>query len=197
MMVEMQAKKTGRQILAAVLAGVMLSAAPAYAAQSQTTEKAGSAVSGTVKLQAEKEQTEGSQEMPGETDSEFSESEAESEIEATVDLDALKEAKNENGLKADDWLPIGSVVRTEGAVRKLMVIGRIVTTEEEDAVYDYVGVPYPEGVSGSDQMYFFNRDQIEELFFIGFQDSEALEFQSEVLDQLGELVIRNHEITEK
>ena len=99
MMVEMQAKKTGRQILAAVLAGVMLSAAPAYAAQSQATEKAGSAVSGTVKLQAEKEQTEGSQEMPGETDSEFSESEAESEIEATVDLDALKEAKNENGLK--------------------------------------------------------------------------------------------------
>ena len=96
-----------------------------------------------------------------------------------------------------NMLPIGSVVRTEGAVRKLMVIGRIVTTEEEDAVYDYVGVPYPEGVSGSDQMYFFNRDQIEELFFIGFQDSEALEFQSEVLDQLGELVIRNHEITEK
>lgn len=60
MMVEMQTKKTGRQILAAVLAGVMLSAAPAYAAQSQTTEKAGSAVSGTVQLQAEKEQTEGS-----------------------------------------------------------------------------------------------------------------------------------------
>ena len=61
-MIEMMVKKTGRQILAAVLAGVMLSAAPAYAAQSQTTEKASSAVSGTVKLQAEKEQTEGSQE---------------------------------------------------------------------------------------------------------------------------------------
>ena len=59
MMTEIQAKKTGRPILAAVLAGVMLSAAPAYAAQSQTTEKAGSAVSGTVQLQAEKEQTEG------------------------------------------------------------------------------------------------------------------------------------------
>ena len=38
-MIEMMAKKTGRQILAAVLAGVMLSAAPAYAAQSQATEK--------------------------------------------------------------------------------------------------------------------------------------------------------------
>ncbi len=54
-----------------------------------------------------------------------------------------------------------------------------------------------EGVSGSDQMYFFNRDQIEELFFIGFQDSEALEFQREVLDSLGELTVKNHEIIEK
>ncbi len=96
-----------------------------------------------------------------------------------------------------NMLPIGSVVRTEGAVRKLMVIGRIVTTEEEDAIYDYVGVPYPEGVSGSDRMFFFNRDQIEELYFVGFQDPEALEFQAEVLDTLGELTIRNHAIVEK
>ena len=97
----------------------------------------------------------------------------------------------------ENMFPIGSIVRTVDAVRKLMIIGRIVTTEEEDAIYDYVGVPYPEGVSGSDQMYFFNRDQIAEVFFIGFQDPEALAFQSEVLDQLGELTIENHRIIEK
>ena len=96
-----------------------------------------------------------------------------------------------------NMLPIGSVVRTEGAERRLMVIGRIVTTEEEDRIYDYVGVPYPEGVSGSDQMFFFDRGEIEELFFIGFQDTEGLEYQSEVLDKLGELAIENHRIVEK
>lgn len=96
-----------------------------------------------------------------------------------------------------NMLPIGSVVRPEGAERKLMIVGRIITTEEKDMIYDYVGVPYPEGVGASDQMYFFNRDQIEELLFIGFQDSEALEFQHEVLDNLSELTIENDAIVEK
>lgn len=96
-----------------------------------------------------------------------------------------------------NMLPIGSVVRVEGAVRKLMVIGRIATTAEEDVIFDYVAVPYPEGVSGSDNMYFFNREQIDELYFIGFQDQEAIEFQREVLDELGELTIENHSIVEK
>ena len=96
-----------------------------------------------------------------------------------------------------NMLPIGSVVRIEGAVRKLMVIGRIATTEDEDMIYDYIGTPYPEGVSASDEMFFFNRDQIEELFFIGFQDPEALAFQRDVLDELGELTVENHRIVEK
>ena len=96
-----------------------------------------------------------------------------------------------------NMLPIGSVVRTVDAERRLMVIGRIVTTEEKDVISDYVGTPYPEGVSGSDNFYFFNRDQIEELYFIGFQDQEALEFQSAVLDNIGELKIGENGIEEQ
>ncbi len=96
-----------------------------------------------------------------------------------------------------NMLPIGSIIRTEGAERKLMVIGRVVTTEENDMIYDYVGVPYPEGINDSDKMYFFNRDQIEELLFIGFQDQEALLFQSEVLDNIGELTIGANGLEEK
>ena len=96
-----------------------------------------------------------------------------------------------------NMLPIGSVVRTIGAERKLMVVGRIVTTEEKDKIFDYVVVPYPEGVGASDQMFFFDRDQIEELLFVGFQDPEALEFQREVLDNLKELTIIDDEIVEK
>ena len=96
-----------------------------------------------------------------------------------------------------NMLPIGSVIRIEGATRKLMVVGRIATTEEKDVIYDYVGVPYPEGIADTDQLFFFNRDQVEELLFIGFQDPEALEYQRDVLDNLGELTIENDEIVEK
>ncbi len=96
-----------------------------------------------------------------------------------------------------NMLPIGSVIRTEGAERKLMVIGRVVTTEENDMIFDYVGVPYPEGINDTDKLYFFNRDQIEQLLFIGFQDPEAIAFQREVLDNLGELEIGSDGLIEK
>lgn len=194
-MIEMMVKKTGRQILAAVLAGVMLSAAPAYAAQSQTTEKAGSAVSGTVQLQAEKEQTEGSQEMPGETDSVFSESEAESEIEATVDLDALKEAKNENGLKADDWLPIGSVVLLNGANKSLMVISRFVYNVDDGTYYEYCGCLYPEGISDS-EYYFFNHNEIGLVVQRGFEDEYEKLYRKTVLDGINVSLLNQKTETE-
>lgn len=194
-MIEMMVKKTGRQILAAVLAGVMLSAAPAYAAQSQTTEKASSAVSGTVKLQAEKEQTEGSQEMPGETDSVFSESEAESEIEATVDLDALKEAKNENGLKADYWLPIGSVVLLNGANKSLMVISRFVYNVDDGTYYEYCGCLYPEGISDS-EYYFFNHNEIGLVVQRGFEDEYEKLYRKTVLDGINVSLLNQKTETE-
>ena len=195
MMVEMQAKKTGRQILAAVLAGVMLSAAPAYAAQSQTTEKAGSAVSGTVQLQAEKEQTEGSQKMSGETEGEFSEPEAESEIEATVDLDALKEAKDENGLKADDWLPIGSVVLLNGANKSLMVISRFVYNVDDGTYYEYCGCLYPEGISDS-EYYFFSHDEIGLVVQWGFEDEYEKLYRKTVLDGINVSLLNQKTETE-
>ena len=195
MMVEMQTKKTGRQILAAVLAGVMLSAAPAYAAQSQTTEKAGSAVSGTVQLQAEKEQTEGSRKMSGETEGEFSEPEAESEIEATVDLDALKEAKDENGLKADDWLPIGSVVLLNGANKSLMVISRFVYNVDDGTYYEYCGCLYPEGISDS-EYYFFNHNEIGLVVQRGFEDEYEKLYRKTVLDGINVSLLNQKTETE-
>ena len=195
MMVEMQTKKTGRQILATVLAGVMLSAAPAYAAQSQTTEKAGSAVSGTVQLQAEKEQTEGSRKMSGETEGEFSEPEAESEIEATVDLDALKEAKDENGLKADDWLPIGSVVLLNGANKSLMVISRFVYNVDDGTYYEYCGCLYPEGISDS-EYYFFNHNEIGLVVQRGFEDEYEKLYRKTVLDGINVSLLNQKTETE-
>ena len=195
MMVEMQTKKTGRQILAAVLAGVMLSAAPAYEAQSPTTEKAGSAVSGTVQLQAEKEQTEGSRKMSGETEGEFSEPEAESEIEATVDLDALKEAKDENGLKADDWLPIGSVVLLNGANKSLMVISRFVYNVDDGTYYEYCGCLYPEGISDS-EYYFFNHNEIGLVVQRGFEDEYEKLYRKTVLDGINVSLLNQKTETE-
>ena len=46
-------------------------------------------------------------------------------------------------------------------------------------------------------MFFFNRDAIDRVFFLGFQDAEELAFRSEVLDRLGELEVRDGAIVPK
>lgn len=96
-----------------------------------------------------------------------------------------------------DLLPIGSVVLLKGGEKRVMICGRIITCGEKDDIFDYSACYYPEGIVGSDKMVFFNRGDIERVFFIGFQDSEALAFQANVLDKLGELEVRDGRIVNK
>lgn len=88
-----------------------------------------------------------------------------------------------------DLLPIGSIVKLRGGERRLMVCGRVVASGEANVIYDYVGCLYPQGVVNSSNMLFFNRDSIEEYYFIGFQDREEMEYRHGVLDALGELQV--------
>ena len=95
-----------------------------------------------------------------------------------------------------NMLPIGSVIRAEGGERYLMICGRIVCSEDSDTIYDYCGCLYPEGITGSDNMFFFNRDAIEQILFIGFQDPQEIEYRTEILENLGKLKVENGEIVE-
>ena len=81
---------------------------------------------------------------------------------------------NINGL-----LPVGSVVLLKNSTKRVVIIGvcQGVATEEGQKVYDYVGCPFPEGFMSADKNFLFNTDQIEKLFFIGYQDDEALAFK--------------------
>ena len=94
-------------------------------------------------------------------------------------------------------LPIGSVVLLKGGDKRIMICGRIQTRAGESKIYDYSACYYPEGIMSSDNMFFFDRDAIEHVFFIGFQDMEELNFRADVLDQLGELELRDGQIVEK
>lgn len=94
-------------------------------------------------------------------------------------------------------LPIGSVVLLKGGNKKIMICGRIQTRSGENTIYDYSACYYPEGIINPKQMFFFNRADIERIFFVGFQDSDELEFRANVLDQLGELEIKNGQIVSK
>lgn len=95
-----------------------------------------------------------------------------------------------------DLLPIGSVVLLKGGNKRLMICGRIQTRKGEDIIYDYCGCYYPEGVEGNN-MFFFNRDAIELVFFLGFQDAEEIQLREEVFANLGELQVVDGQIVPK
>lgn len=94
-------------------------------------------------------------------------------------------------------LPIGSVVLLKGGDKRVMICGRIQSRTGDDKIYDYSSCYYPEGIVGPDSLFFFNHDGIEKIYFLGLQDEEEMLFHSSVLDQLGELEIKDGQIVEK
>lgn len=86
-------------------------------------------------------------------------------------------------------LPLGSVVLLKGATKRVMITGRIQVRSGESKIYDYSACWYPEGITGSKEMFFFDHDAIDRLFFVGFQDEEELRFRYDTLGSLGELYV--------
>lgn len=82
------------------------------------------------------------------------------------------------------FLPAGSVVSLDGAEKKLLIIGSAVERENDKNVYDYIGVPYPEGYVDSETMFLFMAKDIKEVHFIGFVNAEAQVFMQKYADLL-------------
>ena len=75
-----------------------------------------------------------------------------------------------------------------------MIIGRVQARAGEDKIYDYSACMYPEGMIGGETTCFFVRDAVDTVYFIGFQDPDEMKFRHHVLDQLGELEIKDGKI---
>ena len=88
-----------------------------------------------------------------------------------------------------DLLPIGTVVMLQGGEKRLMIYGVKQTDETTGKEYDYLGVIYPEGNIGVDGHYFFNSEDIEKVYFIGYNDAERQEF----LNNLAKFYEQNQE----
>ena len=74
--------------------------------------------------------------------------------------------------KLNQLLPIGSVVLLRNAKKRLMITGVFPIQTEEEEVYDYIAVIYPEGYIGPRSNYVCNHGDIEEILFKGYDDEE-------------------------
>ncbi|MBQ6832059.1 MAG: DUF4176 domain-containing protein [Oscillospiraceae bacterium] len=73
-------------------------------------------------------------------------------------------------------LPIGSVIRLNGAQKCLMVFGVCQTHKESNETYDYIGVLWPEGNLGAETQILFEHKDIQEILFVGYETEERNAF---------------------
>lgn len=75
-----------------------------------------------------------------------------------------------------ELLPIGTVVLLKGATKKAMIYGVKQIDQASNTEYDYLGVVYPEGNLGEGTQFFFNHENVQEVFYRGYEDEERKGF---------------------
>ena len=84
-------------------------------------------------------------------------------------------------MKENKFLPIGSVVLLNGGTKSVMITGYLQKTEEKkDKVFDYRGCPFPEGVIESSGVALFDKDDINEVIHIGYENEEYDDFINKI-----------------
>ncbi|EOG8707063.1 DUF4176 domain-containing protein [Bacillus cereus] len=78
-------------------------------------------------------------------------------------------------------LSIGTVVKLENLEQIVMIIGRMVVSADKRD-FDYVGVPYPVGYLGEEQVLCFNHDKIVEEMHRGYMTESELVLREKLVE---------------
>ncbi|MGP4040978.1 DUF4176 domain-containing protein [Gracilibacillus sp. D59] len=82
-------------------------------------------------------------------------------------------------------LPIGSVVRLKNGDVKLMILNRAPLYNQDGVIgyFDYSACVYPAG-NIEEQVYFFNSENIENVYFKGYIDEQEELFQEQYEEKI-------------
>ena len=80
-----------------------------------------------------------------------------------------------------NYYPIGTVVTLVNGDRPLMIYGRKQINGDTGAVWDYVSCLYPEGYMNEEHNYFFQHEEIENIYHDGLM-SEYDDKMQEILN---------------
>ena len=85
-------------------------------------------------------------------------------------------------------LPIGSIVKLKNGEQKLMIISRVPLYNNKGNIgyFDYSACVYPFGHT-SQNAFFFNEEDIEEIVFMGFKDADEDKFLELYEKQINEI----------
>lgn len=104
-------------------------------------------------------------------------------------------------MQIEKLLPAGSVVLLKNAAKKLVIIGILQVNPDENRIYDYLGVPYPEGYIGGENNFLFNHEDINDIIFRGYENPERESLVSAIgmiyeaaQENEGEMVNNNEQV---
>lgn len=85
--------------------------------------------------------------------------------------------KEMDQLRYSYLLPIGSIVKVKGMEQRMMIYGILQKGKATGTrVFDYIGVPYPEGVHDSRLSVGFDHGDVKEVVFRGYEDKDREAF---------------------
>lgn len=92
-----------------------------------------------------------------------------------------------NNMAEQKILSLGSIVKLDGGIQKLLIIARALNVKNGDKefFFDYGAVAYPEGLIG-DQMAYFNHENIATVVFEGYRDEDDAVFVKRIEKYLAE-----------
>ncbi|MEG0330326.1 MAG: DUF4176 domain-containing protein [Longicatena sp.] len=92
-----------------------------------------------------------------------------------------------NSESMKEILPLGSIVTLRGGTKKIMICARIQEDKKTSKLYDYAACYYPEGIINASELFLFQHEDIESVFYVGMQDSEEFAFRTFMEDKLIEM----------
>lgn len=75
-----------------------------------------------------------------------------------------------------EYLPIGTIVILKEGTKKIMIYGRRQREIKTGKEYDYIACLYPQGNINEDYMFLFNDEDIDNVVYRGYSDSDEEEF---------------------
>ena len=93
-------------------------------------------------------------------------------------IEKIERRSNMKKYTLKNLLPLGSIVTLKHGKKRIMIIGRVQEHAQSKKIYDYSAVYYPEGLIDVKELFLFQQEDIEQVFFIGMQDMEEFTFRT-------------------
>ena len=77
----------------------------------------------------------------------------------------------------NDLLTVGSIVKLdESSPAKIMIVGYNMKNKLDGKIYHYAGAMIPEGIPESNSFFLFNKSDIKEVLYEGYQTDESKQY---------------------